>query len=149
MTRESTLDLAAAARLLELGRRPTKRGLDLLLEELEHGPDRYEALLFRGPLGPIRSLQLLSGELTLDELVACKELCQREIAHRDLDRHRAASATYFGCVAAGLVHHGEKLTRQSTVRVQEALEDLCIATEGPWLKLFRRAVDAVSDLGVS
>ena len=134
-------DERRAAKLLELGRTPPRRPLDLLLEDLAaHGPDRFGALLASGPAGAqgLAPETLAAGRATLAELVELKRRC-KAASGGDLRKHLERLAGYFTAVAAALVHHRMRITGRSGEELEPVLLDLAAATEGHWSELFARA----------
>jgi hypothetical protein len=128
-----------AARLLELGRTPPRRAVDLLLEDLAaHGAGRLEELLRAGPAGAFPPRDLALSGASLAALVGIKERC-KSMPERDLRGRLQSMAGYFTSIAAALVQHRTRITRRSLEKLEPILLDLAAATQSPWSELFTAA----------
>ena len=141
-------DERRAAKLLELGRIPPRRPVDLLLEDLAtHGPGRLEELLDSGPTRRLlgRPLQALAGGgASLAELAEAKNRC-KATPQRGMRERLEHLAGYFTAVAAALVHHRTRITTRTREDLEPVLLDLPASTVSPWSELFGRASSVAAD----
>lgn len=134
------------ARLLELGRTPPRRAVDLLIEDLHHHPDSHhlEDLLTTGPLqslGPLREC-LIGGSADLDALILAKERCKQPPPGPGLRNSLERQAGYFTTIAAALVHHQQRICSRPMEELTPILLDLASAAPQPWSDLYCRATKA-------
>jgi len=137
---------ARTARLLELGRTPPRRAVDLLIEDLHDHQDsnHLEDLLATSPLralGPLREA-LIQGSADLEALILAKEQCKRPATGAGLRGSLERQAGYFTTIAAALVHHDRLICGKSMEELAPILLDLASAAPQPWSDLFCQATTA-------
>lgn len=137
---------ARTARLLELGRTPPRRAVDLLIEDLRDHPgsNHLEELLTASPLRSLGPLQetLIQGSADLDALIRAKEQCKRPPPNPDLRTSLERQAGYFTTIAAALVHYQQRICSKSMEELTPILLDLASAAPEPWSELYCRATKA-------
>ena len=137
---------ARTARLLELGRTPPRRAVDLLIEDLHdhQGSNHLEELLTTSPLrsmGPLREC-LIEGSADLEALIQAKEQCKQPPEGPGLRTSLERQACYFTTIAAALVHHHRRICSRPMEELTPILLDLAGAAPQPWSDLFCQATKA-------
>mgnify|MGYP001252750101 CR=1 FL=1 len=136
-----------ASTLLRMGLHGPRNAADDLVDELEQcdGARWLESQFRRAPFAelPRVSAALLNGEAGVDAMKALKERA-KEIVKKPASReaYLAGLAAYYLAIAAALVHHRTRITRQSAHELEHVLQELAAVTPLPWSELLANGATA-------
>ncbi|MBL9032621.1 MAG: hypothetical protein JNM80_13075 [Phycisphaerae bacterium] len=123
-------------RMMRLDPRGTRRGVDDVIDRLRQ-PDGWAwwAAAMQG-FPPSEADD--PTRAALEHLSRAKEHHKAALTVHGPQRVNSI-ALYYACIAAGIVHHGKRLTSQAPGPLSEAFLDLAASTPEPWAGLFARA----------
>jgi hypothetical protein len=140
------LNIGQVSRLLEMGIRGGRRPVDKLVERLAmpDGGRWWTGVLAGVHMTPLGDRGVGVG---LDAMRAMKDTCKvAALTGTDPETRHAATAGYYGAIAAALAHHGVLITSQPAIEVDSALSDIAGVVPEPWSDVFGRGVLALERL---